>query len=74
MRLKPGDVLVCGPETGCGIKVVVIEGCEELDCDLKCCGQDMKLAQKKADAGVWKQYAKESDSEEWRKYTQEKEE
>jgi len=74
MKLKPGDVLVCGPKAGCGIKVVVIEACEELDCDLKCCGKDMVLSGKKADADVWKQYAKETGSAEWRKYAEEKKE
>ncbi|MDD5556790.1 MAG: hypothetical protein PHN82_06010 [bacterium] len=72
MKLKPGDVLVCEPEAGCGIKVVVIEACEELDCDLKCCGKDMVPAEKQADPDVWKQYCKDSGGEDWKKFAQEK--
>jgi hypothetical protein len=72
MKIKKGDVLVCGPEAGCGIKVVVIEACEELECDLKCCGKDMVSAQKKVDTGAWKQYCKETGSEEWTKHAEKK--
>jgi len=63
MKIKQGDVLVCGPGAGCGIKVVVIEACEELDCDLKCCGKNMALAQKQENPDVWKQYCKETEAE-----------
>ncbi|MCX6340369.1 MAG: hypothetical protein NTX71_10725 [Candidatus Aureabacteria bacterium] len=68
MKIKQGDVLVCGPEAGCGIKVVVIEACEELDCDLKCCGKNMVLAQKQENPDVWKQYRKEIETEGWQKH------
>ena len=42
MKLKEGDVLVCELEGGCGIelKVTKICGCE--DCDVVCCGKQMK--------------------------------
>jgi len=66
MKIKQGDVLVCGPEAGCGIKVVVIAVCEELDCDLKCCGKNMVLAQKQENPDAWKEYCKET--EKWQKH------
>jgi hypothetical protein len=68
MKIKQGDVLVCVPEAGCGIKVVVIEACDELDCDLKCCGKNMVLAQKQENPDVWKQYRKETETEGWQKH------
>jgi len=72
MKLKQGDILVCGPEQGCGIKLVVIEACDEMDCDMKCCGKDMAVLQKKGGTGCCKQ--DESDPEIWKKYAQKKEE
>ena len=63
MKLKKGNVLACVPENGCGLKVVVIEACEELDCDLKCCGQDMVLVEKPGEE-VWKQFAEGEKQEE----------
>ena len=74
MKLKKGDVLVCGPEAGCGIKVVVIEACEEMDCDLTCCGKDMAPAQKQVNPDVWKQFCKEAEAEEWKKHSKAKKE
>ncbi len=72
MKIKQGDVLVCGPEAGCGIKVVVIEACDEAECDLKCCGKNMVLAQKQEDPEAWKQYCKETGSEDWQKHAKAK--
>jgi len=68
MKIKKGDVLVCGPEAGCGLKVVVIGACDESECDLKCCGKNMVLAEKEANPDVWKQYCKETGSEDWQKH------
>jgi hypothetical protein len=72
MNIKQGDVLVCGPEAGCGMKVVVIEACDETECDLKCCGKNMVLAEKQPNPDVWKQYCKEPGSEDWQKHAKEK--
>ncbi|MCX6357402.1 MAG: hypothetical protein NT045_05940 [Candidatus Aureabacteria bacterium] len=68
MKLKQGEVLVCGPENGCGIKVVVIEVCQEAECDIKCCGKDMVPLNKKVNPDVWKQGAQETDPGVWKKY------
>ncbi len=67
MKLKRGDILGCEPEAGCGLKVIVIEACEEVDCDLKCCGKDMTLVKKEGEE-IWKKYVKEADPEIWKKY------
>ena len=68
MKLNKGDILQCGPEDGCGLKVVVIEVCDEEECDLKCCGKDMNVI-KQAGSEIWKQFVKEADEDEaWKKY------
>jgi len=67
MKLKRGNILGCGPDNGCGLKVVVIEACDELDCDLKCCGQDMHLVEEPCEE-VWKQFAKETAPEVWKQF------
>jgi len=41
-KLKVGDVLGCTLEGGCEIKIKVLEVCEEVDCDLLCCGKEMQ--------------------------------
>jgi len=74
MKLKQGDVLVCGPEKGCGIKLVVIEACAELDCDLSCCGQEMSLLKKKGGPEPWSEGSAETAPDIWKKYAQTKEE
>ncbi|HOE26290.1 MAG: hypothetical protein IT574_02735 [Candidatus Aureabacteria bacterium] len=68
MKLNQGDVLVCGPEGGCGLKVVVIEVCDEMECDLVCCGRSMVSFQKKGEPETWKQFVKEQDPEAWKKH------
>lgn len=72
MKLKQGDVLVCGPEAGCGIKVVVIEACEEMDCDLTCCGREMALFKKAGGPETWKQGA-DADPDVWKKFAKSQE-
>ncbi len=42
--LKNGDVLECSFEGGCAIKIKVVDVCGEVDCDMKCCGEQMTLA------------------------------
>lgn len=74
MKLKQGDVLVCGPESGCGIKLVVIEACEELDCDMTCCGKEMSLLNKKDGPEPWGEESSGSDPDVWKKYAQPKKE
>lgn len=72
MKIKQGDVLVCGPEAGCGIKVVVIDACDESECDLRCCGKSMALAEKQANPDAWKQYCKKTGAEDWQKHAKPK--
>jgi hypothetical protein len=74
MKIKKGDVLVCGPEAGCGLKVVVIDAREESESDLKCCGKNMVLAEKQANPDVWKQYCKETCADECQGHAKEKKE
>lgn len=69
MKLKRGDILACEPESGCGLKVVVIEASEDADYDVKCCGKDMNPVQKEGEE-IWKQYVKESDPGEWKKHAE----
>jgi hypothetical protein len=73
MKMKRGDIVSCELEGGCGLKVVVIEACGEVECDLKCCGKDMTIV-KSAGPDAWKQFAKEADPEAWKKYAEGKEE
>lgn len=42
-EIRKGDVFVCADKDGCGIEVEVkaVCGCIE-DCDLVCCGKQMK--------------------------------
>lgn len=68
MKLNQGDVLVCGPEAGCGIKVVVIEVCDEAECDIVCCGKNMVPLQKKSEPESWKQFSKEQEPDVWKKH------
>ena len=74
MKLHKGDILYCEPEKGCGLKVVVIEACEEVDCDLACCGKEMTVV-KQAGSEIWKQFAEGTaeapkGEEVWKKYAE----
>ena len=69
MNLKKGDILQCELEGGCGLKVVIIEACGEVECDLKCCGKDMTVV-RSAGSEIQKQFAKEADPDAWKKYAE----
>ena len=70
MKIKQGDVFACD----CGLKVVVIEGCREGECDVTCCGRSMTPAQKKGSPEAWKQCCgQDPEAEVWKKFAKEKE-